>query len=107
MKIRFYQTLAGSRPVEKYLQALPLGERAKIAATIEDICQHGLEGSSATFRHIQGRLWEIKVSSQRVFYVIISGPEMILLHAYKKQTQKAPKKEIETAQHRMKDVLGD
>jgi len=29
---------------------------------------------------------------------------MILLHAYKKQSQKAPKKEIEIAEKRMKEV---
>lgn len=30
---------------------------------------------------------------------------MVLLHAYKKQSQKAPKKEIETAERRMLEVI--
>ncbi|GAN32688.1 phage-related protein [Candidatus Brocadia sinica JPN1] len=30
---------------------------------------------------------------------------MVLLHAYKKQSQKAPQHEIETALCRMKDIL--
>ena len=41
----------------------------------------------------------------RVFYVMIDGPEMVLLHAYKKQSQKAPQSEIDTAEKRMKEVL--
>jgi phage-related protein len=35
----------------------------------------------------------------------VSGPEVVLLHAYKKQRQKAPSKEIETAERRMEEVL--
>lgn len=76
-------------------------------AAIESIREFGLEGSGVVFKHITGKLWEIKISAQRVFYVVISGPEMVLLHAYKKESQKAPKNEIETAYRRMKDVLGE
>ena len=32
---------------------------------------------------------------------------MVLLHAYKKEGQKAPKKEIKLALQRLKDVTGD
>jgi phage-related protein len=45
------------------------------------------------------------VSAARVFYVVVTGPEVVLLHAYKKQGQKAPRKEIETAERRMEEVL--
>lgn len=106
MKIKFYQTLSGARPVEKYLAGLQLDERVKVVAAIDDIHRNGLDGSGVVLRQIEGKLWEIKVSAQRVFYVILSGPEMILLHAYKKQSQKAPKSEIATAMKRMRDVLG-
>jgi phage-related protein len=56
-------------------------------------------------RHIEGKLWEIKLSKDRVFYVVIAGPDMMLLHAYKKQGQRAPPHEIETARKRMRAVL--
>ena len=107
VKIRFYETSSGARPAEKYIASLPLVERAKVLAAIEDVRKFGLEDSGVTFRHISGKLWEIKVSAQRVFYVVISGPEMVLMHAYKKEGQKAPRGEIATAQRRMKDVLGE
>lgn len=41
----------------------------------------------------------------RIFYVTIKQSLTILLHAYKKQSQKAPKKEIEIAEKRMLEVL--
>jgi len=57
------------------------------------------------FRQIEGKLWEIKIGSHRVFYVMIDGEEMVLLHAYKKQQQKLPIKERETALRRLKELL--
>ncbi|MBI5198373.1 MAG: type II toxin-antitoxin system RelE/ParE family toxin [Nitrospirae bacterium] len=56
-------------------------------------------------RQIRGKLWELRISRHRVFYVIIDAEMMVLLHAYKKQGQKAPAHELETALRRMKEVL--
>lgn len=106
MRIRFYQTQNGARPVQKYIDGLSNEESAKVVAAIDDMRMLGMEGSNLVFRHIEGKLWEIKFPIHRIFYVILIGPEMILLHAYKKQSQKAPKKEIETALRRMKETLG-
>ncbi len=57
------------------------------------------------FGQIEGKLWEIRVSAHRVFYVLIDREEMVLLHAYKKQGQKLPLKEREVAMRRMKELL--
>jgi phage-related protein len=56
-------------------------------------------------RQIKDKLWEIKISQARIFYVVIEGNKMVLLHAYKKQSQKVPQHEIETALRCMKDIL--
>ena len=45
------------------------------------------------------------MSQTRIFYVVIVGETMVLLHAYKKQGAKAPTREIETASRRMADIL--
>jgi phage-related protein len=44
-------------------------------------------------------------ASHRVFYVVVNGPMIVLLHSYKKQSQKAPTREIKIAERRMKEVL--
>jgi phage-related protein len=103
MKIRFYETAAGQRPVQKYLAGLEVSERAEVAEALDAVQRYGLQEVEA--RPIQGKLWEIKVSQHRIFYVLLLGPEMVLLHAYKKQSQKAPPKEIETAKKRMRDLI--
>lgn len=59
-------------------------------------------------RQIQGKLWEVRVqagAAARVFYVLRTEDEMVLLHAYQKQSQKAPAREIEIATRRMMEVL--
>jgi len=105
MNVRYYQTVAGARPVERYLEELDPHERALITAVLEDIVLHGLESALVAMRPIEGKLWELKVARHRLFYVVVRGPEIVLLHAYKKQGQKAPRREIDLAKARMKEVL--
>ena len=105
MDVRYYESPSGGRPVEDYLEGLPEAERVRIAATLADIVANDLDRSTVVTRQIEGKLWELKISRHRVFYVLILGPVMVLLHAYKKQGQKAPRREIEVAMARMKKVL--
>ena len=105
MELRFYETGAGNSPVEKYLEALPAAERALLLDVFEEIRLHGFAGTGVATRQIDGKLWEIKVSRHRVFYVVLAGPLVMLLHAFKKQGQRAPRKELEVARSRMKEVL--
>lgn len=105
MEVRFYVNASGRSPVEKYLAALPARERALVLDAFEEVRLHGLASPFLDARQIEGKLWEIRVSRHRVFYVTIVGPVMVLLHAYKKEGQKAPRAEIDVARARMKEVL--
>lgn len=107
MEIRFYMTAAGANPVGEYLEDLRSEERARIDEALDDIRENDLGGAQVTARHIDGKLWELKLSSHRIFYVVITGPLMVLLHAYKKQGQKAPVRELETARRRAKEILDE
>jgi phage-related protein len=105
VRVRRYVTPAGADPVAKFLDALPVRQAASILAAAQAIEESGLEESGAATRQLRGRLWELKVGQQRVLFVLIAGPTMVLLHGYTKGSQRAPKREIETALARMKDVL--
>ena len=72
---------------------------------LDQIERHGFDAVRVQFRQIEGKLWEIKVSAHRVFYVVIEENEMVLLHAYKKQGQKLPSRERDIAIRRMKELL--
>lgn len=105
MKVTFYTTASGRSPVYDYIQELDKPERARLLEALQQVENDGFDAVRVQFRQIEGKLWEIKVSSQRVFYVTIAKDEMILLHAYKKEGQKLPVKEREVALKRMKEVL--
>ncbi len=102
----FYYTSGERQPVREYIDALPTDERGVVLATLVDIEERDLAGTAVT-RHIEDKLWELKITRHRIFYVLIVGPVMVLLHAYKKQGQKAPPRELEVARKRMKEVLGE
>jgi phage-related protein len=84
-------------------------DRAKFIDVIEGIEAHGLEFEAAEFRHLKGKLWEIKVKAQgggyRVAYVMLGRDSMVWLHVFKKDSQKTPLEHIEVAERRMKEVL--
>jgi phage-related protein len=106
VRVRFYRTASGASPVQRYLEGLQKSDADDVYAALLDIEVHGFEGTILHFRPISGKLWELKVSSSRIFYVVVVGPEMVLLHAYTKQSNRAPRGEIEVALRRMKEVTG-
>lgn len=105
MKIRFFETRRGQAPVQEYIDSLPARDAAKIKAALSDICEHGLAKTIVSLRQIRNKLWEIRIQPHRIFYAVIDHDELVLLHAYKKQSQRAPKVEIETALGRLKALL--
>jgi phage-related protein len=83
-------------------------DRAAAADVLDAIRECGLSAPGVRFRPIKGKLWEFRVeagASYRIFYVIVTGPIMVLLHSYKKKSQKAPERELRIAERRMKEVL--
>ncbi|MBI3393509.1 MAG: type II toxin-antitoxin system RelE/ParE family toxin [Nitrospirae bacterium] len=105
MEIRRYTTASGRCPVDEYLDRLQKEERAEVIAVLESLSREGLKTPLVSMRHIDGKLWELRISRTRIFYVVVFGNAMVLLHAYKKQGQKAPHGKIRTALQRMADAL--
>ena len=109
MKVSFFTSNAGRCYVEDFIDDLSRGDQAAIVAVLKDVEIHGLSAVGCQFRQIEGKLWEIKIRAPtggyRIFYVMISSDELMCLHAYKKQGQKAPKKELGIARKRLKEVL--
>lgn len=94
-------------PVEEFLNALdPLG-RDRVTAKIDLLGEMGIRLGSPHVKHLQGKLWELRVKGRRqirILYFIASGRRIVLLHAFVKKTQVIPLREIETALGRMRKV---
>jgi phage-related protein len=109
MQVLFYQTTNGRSPVTEELDSLPTQASAHAYELLDGIESHGLGAPRVVFRQIEGKLWEIKMNlpqtgGYRIFYCLIEAGNMLLLHAYAKKSQKAPKKELETAWRRLLDA---
>lgn len=105
MEILFYTTGSGREVVREALNTLGNPLKATVYEALDEIEKEGLRAAGIRFRHIEGKLWEIKILSQRILYVVTSPERMWLLHIYKKQGQRLPRKERDLALARMKEVL--
>lgn len=111
LRINYWRTLSGKSPVERYIDAIDSGaERAELLSLLRGVQENGTDAVGVEFRQIEGKLWELKVRlhghQHRIFYVVLKGNEMVLLHVYLKKTQKAPVNELRVAKQRMKSVIG-
>jgi phage-related protein len=105
MRLRYYTTTRGDRPVAAYIEGLSRADQAVLAVALTEIAERGREARGVTFRQLEGKLWELRIGPHRVFYILWNTTEMVLLHAYRKQTQKAPARHVKVAQRRMQEVL--
>lgn len=79
---------------------------SRIASLIEG---HGLERMREPYvKHLEGPLWEMRMKGKdgiaRAAYVTATGRRVVVVHVFGKKTQKTPRREIEAALRRAKEV---
>lgn len=111
LKITFATAASGRSYFEKFMQDLSTQDRAVILAVFQDVQSRGLGAKGCEFRQIEGKLWEIKVRAPtggyRFFYVLLAADHLHVLHAYRKQGQKTPRRELDLARKRLKEILDE
>ncbi len=104
---RFYKTARGNEPVRDWLKSLPQKEKKAIGDDIKTT-EFGWPIGMPTCRILGGGLNEVRTEVAdkwiRVFFCV-KGKFMILLHGIMKTSNKTPKKDLDLAKKRMKDVL--
>ena len=110
--IKYWRNPTGRAPVETYVDIIDSKEeRAELLSVLKGIQENGTNAIGVEFRQIEGKLWELKMrihrNQHRIFYVVLKGNEMVLLHGYLKKSQKAPLKEIQAAKQRLKTIIGE
>lgn len=80
---------------------------AKALRDIDVLEKYGTALTEPHVKHIQGKLWELRIKSasdiSRIFYFIPVGNDIVLLHGFVKKKQKTPNREIETANTYLED----
>lgn len=95
--------------VKDALSAMQADIRASFRRIVELIVSHGLERMREPYvKHLEGPLWEIRMKGKdgiaRAAYVTATGRRVVVVHIFPKKTQKTPRREIETALRRAKEV---
>jgi phage-related protein len=95
--------------VEAQLEALPADIRARFLLISRLIESDGLHKLREPYvKHLEGPLWEMRMKGRdgiaRAAYVTATGWRVVVVHVFSKKTQKTPRREIETALRRAKEV---
>jgi len=98
-----------NQAVVEEAETLPVDMRARLQRIIELVQLFGPERvHEPHIKHIDGSLWEIRVSGKsgiaRALYVAVIGKRVVILRVFVKKTQKTPRREIELALLRAKEV---
>ena len=56
-------------------------------------------------KHLEGPIWELTPGDNRVLFFVWTGSRFVLLHAFRKKTQKTPLKEIAQARRECSDWI--
>ena len=96
--------------VDREIDDLPQDIQARYLHIVERIESVGLQSLGASLvKKLTGRLWEIRLRGRdgiaRALYVTLSSRRVIIVRAFVKKTQKTPRREIELALRRSKEVL--
>ena len=76
--------------------------RAKLEHIVRLIGAFGLEHvREPHVKHLEGRLWEMRLTGRdgiaRALYLTATGERVVIVRAFRKKTQKTPRREIELA----------
>jgi len=102
--VEFYADARGRSPVLEFISGLPKAEQTKIGRALVLLREFGLGLGLPHARPIEG-LWELQAGAERLFYFAHTGRRFVILHAYRKQSRRTPRREIETAKRRQVDFL--
>lgn len=91
------------------LDAQPADIRARFLRIARLIEAEGLQNVREPYvKHLEGPVWETRLKGRdgiaRAAYVAATGQRVVIVHVFTKKTQKTPRREIETALRRAKDM---
>lgn len=95
--------------VRDEIEALPADMKARFRRIVELIQGHGLERMREPHvKHLEGSLWEMRMKGRdgisRAIYVTAKGRRVVVVRAFAKKTRKTPRREIDIALQRAKEV---
>jgi phage-related protein len=89
-RIEFYIDARGNDPVSDYIRGLGPAEQAMTLRWLDLLETYGTQLQSPYVRPVEGKLWELRPGPNRFFHFLHTGQRIIVLHAYRKKSRRAP-----------------
>ena len=112
--VEFYETQDGKSQIWEFLEDLRIKaatskdariQHKQASLYIELLQQNGTRLNENITKHLEDGIWELRPGNNRVFYFFFQDNTFVLLHQFRKNTQKTPKREIEKAKRERDDYL--
>jgi phage-related protein len=96
--------------VEAEFDALPRDLQSRFERLVLSIRDNGLTSlREPHVKHLEGELWEMRLKGKdgiaRAIYVTRTGRRVVVVRIFVKKTEKIPRREIDLAARRAKEVL--
>ncbi len=112
--IIFYENKNGES--ELYKQLIELAKESEtnkdariqfnqISMCIDLLKEQGTKLPTTITKHIEGKLWELRPGFNRILYFFYTNETYVLLHMFRKKTNKTPQKEIDKANREINDFI--
>jgi len=99
----YYHNRRGEELARNEIKAFGPEVYAKILTVIGLLKDYGLNIPSRFVKHVEDKIWEIKVDRYRVLYFAFRNRRFVVLRTFIKKTDKTPRREITIAWNRLQD----
>lgn len=113
-EIEFYESENGVSELWEFLEKLRVKAKTskdariqykQMALYIQLLQENGTRLGENITKHLEDGIWELRPGNNRVLYFFYNEGVYVLLHSFRKKTQKTPKREIEKAKDEREKYL--
>lgn len=113
-QIEFYENKNGKSELWEFLEELRIKsvsnktcriEYNQITLYIELLSKNGMNLTKNIAKPIIQNIWELRPGNNRIFYFYYENDTFVLLHQFRKKTQKTPQREIDRALTERNDYI--
>ena len=112
--VMFYETADGRSELWDFLEELRMKaatnkdariQHKQITLYIQLLQENGTRLNENITKHLEDGIWELRPGNNRVFYFFFENDTFVLLHHFRKKSQKTPKRETEKAKNERADYI--
>jgi len=112
--VEFYETADGRSELWDFLEELRMKaatnkdariQYKQISLYIQLLQDNGTRLNENITKHLEDGIWELRPGNNRVFYFFFENDTFVLLHYFRKKSQKTPKREIEKTKNERADYV--